>query len=81
MSYTIDDLTAVRQAKKDLVTGNRIGQVTIMGQVIRYESVTLAEMTSLESQIIKALKPKRIKQVTPITSKTIPVVIDCCSIV
>ncbi len=69
MSYTRDDLTAVRQAKKDLVFGKRVGQVTVMGQTIRYDSVTLEEMTQLESQIIKALTPKRIKHVSLVSSK------------
>lgn len=62
--YTKEDLTAVRKAKIDLAQGTRIGQVTIMGQVIRYESTTMADLTKLENQIIKSLRPKRIKNVT-----------------
>lgn len=64
MSYTTTHLTMVREAKLKLAEGKRIGQVTIMGQVIRYETVTMAELTKLESQIIRQLKTKRIKNVT-----------------
>lgn len=68
--YTKDDLTAVRKAKLDLVTGKRIGQVTIMGQVIRYQETSLENMTTLESQIIKSLKRKnRVKNVSLIYDK------------
>lgn len=67
MSYTEADLLAVRKAKVDLSTGNRIGQVTIMGQVIRYESTTIESMTTLETSIIKVLNKaksqNRIRQV------------------
>lgn len=64
MLYTLDDLTAVRKAKVALIAGTRVGQVTIMGQVIRYEATTFDAMTKLESQIIKELKPKRRKSVS-----------------
>ena len=64
MSYTKDDLTAVRKAKVDLALGKRIGSVKVMGQDISYESCSLASMTTLENQIIKSLRPKRIRNVT-----------------
>ena len=64
MSYTKEDLLAVRKAKVALISGARIGQVTIMGQVIRYEATTYDAMTKLESQIVKALTPNRRRSVT-----------------
>ncbi|NQY62642.1 MAG: hypothetical protein HRT38_02775 [Alteromonadaceae bacterium] len=64
MPYTFDDLAAVRQAKLDLALGKRLKSVMVMGQDISYESCSLASMTLLESQIIKALKPRRIKHVS-----------------
>lgn len=63
MSYTLDDLAVVRKAKLDLAAGKRLKSVIVMGQDISYESCSLAAMTLLESQIIKVLKPKRIKHV------------------
>ena len=62
--YTKEDLLAVRKAKIALASGTRIGQVTVMGQVIRYESVTLKDLSTLESEIVKAIKPKRIRHVS-----------------
>ncbi len=64
MSYTQADLTAVRKAKVALATGTLIGQVTIMGQVVKYQETTLKAMTTLESQIVKALTPKRRRSVS-----------------
>ena len=64
MSYTRDDLAAVRQAKVALTTGTLIGQVTIMGQVIKYQETTLAAMTTMESQIIRSLRRNRRRSVS-----------------
>jgi hypothetical protein len=64
MLYTQDDLSAVRKAKMALIAGTRVGQVTIMGQVIRYEATTYEAMTKLENQIIKSLTPRRRKSVS-----------------
>lgn len=64
MSYTSTDLIAVRQAKIKLSNGERVKKVTIMGQVIEYADCTMSEMNKLENQIIKAIKPKRIRQVS-----------------
>jgi len=64
MSYTQTDLIAVRQAKVKLSLGERVRKVTIMGQVLEYADCTMADMNKLENQIIKALRPKRIRQVS-----------------
>jgi len=64
MSYTQADLSAVRKAKLDLTNGIRVKRVTIMGQIIEYADCTMADMNKLESQIIKAIRPKRIRQVS-----------------
>lgn len=68
MSYTQADLLAVRQAKVALTAGSLIGQVTVMGQVIKYQETTFSAMTEMENQIIKALnqasKTKRRRSVT-----------------
>ncbi|MGK0269496.1 MAG: hypothetical protein ACI88H_000127 [Cocleimonas sp.] len=64
MSYTKADLIAVRQAKVKLSAGERVKKVTVMGGLMEYADCTMAEMTKLENQIIKALRPKRIRQVS-----------------
>lgn len=68
MSYTSDDLAAVRKAKVDLVSGKRVGQVTVRGRTIRYQESSLSEMQALETEILSAIN-RRPRRITVQTSK------------
>lgn len=68
-AYTQQDLIDIRAAKKKLAKGERVGQATIMGQVIRFETVTMAELDRFERQLIRALKRKRPRNITLISDK------------
>ena len=53
MAFSKSDLANVEQAIRDLVTGQRIVDVTIQGKQITYAQTKLPELKALRSNIAK----------------------------
>lgn len=59
MSYTTDDLAAIRLAKLKLATGDRVGEFSHGGTKIRYAEVTMADLDLMEAKVTASLTPRR----------------------
>lgn len=68
MQYTTDDLNNIRDAKRKLAAGERVGEFRHNGILIRYAEVTLKDLTRMEAEILRALKPRQ-RRVMLTTSK------------
>lgn len=59
MAYTNDDLDAIREAKRKLAIGDRVGEFRHNGILMRYTEVTMADLIRFEREILTATSPRR----------------------
>ena len=59
MSYTTDDLSAIREAKRKLAVGDRVGEFRHNGILMRYTEVTMADLQRYEAEILREMNPRR----------------------
>ena len=59
MAYTNDDLDAIREAKRKLAIGDRVGEFRHNGILMRYTEVTMADLIRFEREILAATSPRR----------------------
>jgi len=57
MAYTQTDLDSIDQAIKDFALGNRIGQITVGTDTVRYADVTLDQLQTLRRIVAASVSP------------------------
>lgn len=61
MAYTQDDLNAIREAKKTLAEGRRVGESMHRNRRIRFSEVSMEDLERMEAAILRELNPKRVR--------------------
>jgi hypothetical protein len=64
MAYTQTDLDSVKQAILDLATGQRVTEVMVDGQRVRYSETDLSQLKQLKTEIESQLAQNRYRFVT-----------------
>lgn len=63
-----NDLESVRTAKKKLISGIRVGEVTYQGRKVSYAEVSLPQLTDEESRLIRLINRPTRKRMRVISS-------------
>jgi len=58
MAYSTADLEAIREAKRKLAVGDRVGEFRHNGILMRYTEVTMSDLQRFEAEILREMNPR-----------------------